>query len=213
MINTLVVVLCLMIGGVSHVIYGIQNTLKEDIELEKQLKLINKPPIKSIHTEFGYIVDCIDINKQPAFDHPLLKNHKLQRKPNFGKTNAKTSPTRSIFGLDKNKCPSGTVPIRRTTKDDLIREKLLLNDDIMMQNAPGIHLAEVSLPSNYAPYYAVSGTTSIYNPRVNRKDQISLSNLWVQNGQGDTGNKISVGWHVLPYLYGDDATYIYSTWT
>ncbi|CAL0303636.1 unnamed protein product [Lupinus luteus] len=26
----------------------------------------------------GYIVDCIDINKQPAFDNPLLKNHKIQ---------------------------------------------------------------------------------------------------------------------------------------
>ncbi|TKY56070.1 hypothetical protein E2542_SST20504 [Spatholobus suberectus] len=29
-------------------------------------------------TNFGDIVDCIDINKQLAFDHPLLKNHKLQ---------------------------------------------------------------------------------------------------------------------------------------
>jgi len=26
----------------------------------------------------GDIVDCVDINNQPAFDHPLLKNHKLQ---------------------------------------------------------------------------------------------------------------------------------------
>lgn len=22
--------------------------------------------------------ECVDINKQPAFDHPLLKNHKIQ---------------------------------------------------------------------------------------------------------------------------------------
>ena len=28
--------------------------------------------------EDGSIIDCIDIYKQPAFDHPLLKNHKLQ---------------------------------------------------------------------------------------------------------------------------------------
>ncbi|TXG54309.1 hypothetical protein EZV62_019565 [Acer yangbiense] len=26
----------------------------------------------------GYIVDCVDINKQPSVDHPLLKNHKVQ---------------------------------------------------------------------------------------------------------------------------------------
>ncbi|XP_020206465.1 uncharacterized protein LOC109791566 [Cajanus cajan] len=214
MISTLIVVLCLIIGSVNHVIYGIQNTLKEDLELEKQLKLINKPPIKSIYTEFGDIVDCIDINKQPAFDHPLLKNHKLQRKPNFGKTSVKTSPARSIFGLDKDKCPLGTVPIRRTTKDDLIREKSLLNDHmIMTQKAPGIHVAEVSLKSRFGPYYGVNGTNSIYNPKLDRTDQITLSNLWVQNGQGDAGNKISVGWHVLPYLYGNDATHFYSTWT
>ncbi|KAJ0513884.1 putative neprosin activation peptide [Helianthus annuus] len=26
----------------------------------------------------GDIVDCVDIYKQPAFDHPLLKNHTIQ---------------------------------------------------------------------------------------------------------------------------------------
>ena len=26
----------------------------------------------------GDIIDCVDINKQPAFDHPLLKNHTIQ---------------------------------------------------------------------------------------------------------------------------------------
>jgi len=33
-----------------------------------------------LQTNSGYIVDCVDINKQPAFDHPLLHNHKLQVK-------------------------------------------------------------------------------------------------------------------------------------
>ncbi|KAL0007396.1 hypothetical protein SO802_008898, partial [Lithocarpus litseifolius] len=50
----------------------------EDLALERQLKSINKLPVKSIQTEFGHIVDCIDINKQPSFDHPLLKDHKIQ---------------------------------------------------------------------------------------------------------------------------------------
>ncbi|KAJ9679427.1 hypothetical protein PVL29_021376 [Vitis rotundifolia] len=30
-------------------------------------------------TEYGDIFDCVDINKQPALDHPLLKNHKVQQ--------------------------------------------------------------------------------------------------------------------------------------
>lgn len=29
-------------------------------------------------TEEGDIIDCVDIDKQPALDHPLLKNHKVQ---------------------------------------------------------------------------------------------------------------------------------------
>ena len=26
----------------------------------------------------GDIIDCVDIHQQPAFDHPLLKNHIIQ---------------------------------------------------------------------------------------------------------------------------------------
>ena len=31
-----------------------------------------------IQSPDGDIIDCVDINKQPAFDHPLLKNHTIQ---------------------------------------------------------------------------------------------------------------------------------------
>ncbi|CAA7061397.1 unnamed protein product [Microthlaspi erraticum] len=51
---------------------------EEENELERLLKYINKPAIKSFQTEHGDILDCIDIQKQLAFDHPLLKNHSIQ---------------------------------------------------------------------------------------------------------------------------------------
>ncbi|WJZ82238.1 hypothetical protein VitviT2T_002012 [Vitis vinifera] len=31
--------------------------------------------VKTIKTKHGDIYDCVDFYKQPAFDHPLLKNH------------------------------------------------------------------------------------------------------------------------------------------
>jgi hypothetical protein len=31
--------------------------------------------------------DCVDIYKQPAFDHPLLKNHKIQVNHKFNSFN------------------------------------------------------------------------------------------------------------------------------
>ncbi|BAT89255.1 hypothetical protein VIGAN_06016500 [Vigna angularis var. angularis] len=185
--------------------------------LERKLEIINKPLIKSIHMESGQIVDCIDIYKQPSFDNPLLKDHKLQRKPNFqnasGETRQKTLGTIPMFGLGKDECPMGTVPILRTIKDDLIKEKSLLNDHILVQDISGVHIAEVALKPHYGPYYGVGGINSIFNPRVDTKCQISMSHLWVQNGAKESTNKISLGWHVSPQLYGDHATHFYMSWT
>ena len=31
-----------------------------------------------IQSPDGDIIDCVHINKQPAFDHPFLKNHTIQ---------------------------------------------------------------------------------------------------------------------------------------
>uniref|UniRef100_A0A2N9GWH5 Neprosin PEP catalytic domain-containing protein n=1 Tax=Fagus sylvatica TaxID=28930 RepID=A0A2N9GWH5_FAGSY len=47
-------------------------------EVDRKLKLLNKPAIKSIKSEDEDIIDCVDIYKQPAFDHPALRNHKIQ---------------------------------------------------------------------------------------------------------------------------------------
>ncbi|KAK2453589.1 hypothetical protein QL285_001255 [Trifolium repens] len=195
MINIFFLLVLCLLTITSHRVDGSHSTLKEDLELERQLKLINKPPIKSIHTKFGYIVDCVDINKQPAFDHPLLKNHKLQRRPIFHMKNekicAKNSPTNLIFGFEKEECPTGTVPIRRTTKDDLIHSKSLWNNSILNSNSVDRHVAIVS-PLEPGPYYGVSGTTSIYGPKITIA-QSSSSHLYIQSGDGT--NKIIVGWH------------------
>ncbi|KAG6520864.1 hypothetical protein ZIOFF_017926 [Zingiber officinale] len=37
-----------------------------------------KHSLKTIQTITGDLFDCVDMYKQPAFDHPLLKNHTLQ---------------------------------------------------------------------------------------------------------------------------------------
>ncbi|KOM48598.1 hypothetical protein LR48_Vigan07g230200 [Vigna angularis] len=186
----------------------------DDLEIETQLKIINKPSVKSIQTKFGYIVDCVDIHKQPAFDHPLLKDHKLQRMPSyksFEKINTIDSSNEFIFGLQKEKCPKGTVPIRKTTKDELIQGKLSLYNQNMLQSVPGVHAAEIYVTPDFSPFYKVTGTNSIYNPRLRTKVQESLSQVFVANGGN---NKISFGWHVAPQIYGgNSATYFYSLWT
>ncbi|KAK7321490.1 hypothetical protein VNO77_32193 [Canavalia gladiata] len=217
MLNILFFVLSLVNYGVNQGVDAIQNAGQENFKLERELKFFSKSPIKSIHTKLGDIVDCIDIYKQPAFDHPLLKNHKLQREPSFqtfnGKTSLNTSGSKPIlFGLEKDECPMGTVPIPRMTKNNSIQAKTLFNNHIMTQLDPGTHTAQLVLWPIYGPYYSAHGTTSIYNPKV-KKGQVSASLLWVQKGTTNNLNKIVAGWHVFPQLYGDEETHIYAAWT
>ncbi|KAF5179430.1 hypothetical protein FRX31_030979 [Thalictrum thalictroides] len=34
------------------------------------------------NSSYGDTYDCVDINKKPSLDHPLLKNHTIQMMPN-----------------------------------------------------------------------------------------------------------------------------------
>ncbi|XP_062086551.1 protein neprosin-like [Humulus lupulus] len=57
---------------------------EEELEIEDQLKQLNKPAVKTIQVILifsdGVIYNCVDFFKQPAFDHPLLKNHNFHYK-------------------------------------------------------------------------------------------------------------------------------------
>ncbi|TVU23361.1 hypothetical protein EJB05_25721, partial [Eragrostis curvula] len=97
----------------------------------------------------GDIIDCVHISKQPAFDHPLLKNHTIQllqcpyrtitqalncapslvtfqMRPSYHPgglydgSNISTHPITQIWH-QKGKCPENTIPIRRTKEEDVLR--------------------------------------------------------------------------------------------
>ncbi|XP_057440011.1 uncharacterized protein LOC130731814 [Lotus japonicus] len=70
---------------------------------------------QSIQPSIDDNFDCVDIYKQPAFQHLLLKNHKIQLFPTFMRT---TMQNRSSI-KDKHfikGCRSGRVPIFKTTR-------------------------------------------------------------------------------------------------
>ncbi|KAG6636769.1 hypothetical protein CIPAW_11G133800 [Carya illinoinensis] len=82
----------------------------------------------TLKTAEGDIFDCIDIYKQPAFDHPLLKNHSIQMKPSsfperVGDKTLRPAAKTFADGLNEG-CPFGTVPIKRTRKEDLLWAKM-----------------------------------------------------------------------------------------
>ncbi|CAF1804545.1 unnamed protein product, partial [Brassica napus] len=112
---------------ISPCVYGKEFSDHQEIEVEKLLKLLNKPARKSIKSEDGDIIDCVPIHSQPAFDHPLLKNHTIQMRPSFIPESTsmytKTNPTQVWH--KNGRCPENTVPIRRTKKEDILRSKII----------------------------------------------------------------------------------------
>ncbi|XP_006344030.1 uncharacterized protein [Solanum tuberosum] len=209
---------------------GVEGKIKlsklEDSELEKQLKLLNKPAIKIIKTKYGDTYDCVDFYKQPAFDHPLLKSHNFHPKmkptltrraqnPDISSTANKSS---SIW-LKDNGCPLETVPIRRITKDDLIRQRDIPSPEGTFESpltninnnrepktsnisSQGYKLAIVQIPYDPNNKFAGAGmSASLWNPRI-ESQQHTACRLKIQKGS----DILQVGWRVDPALYGDTKT-------
>ncbi|KAI3854962.1 hypothetical protein MKX03_009120 [Papaver bracteatum] len=109
--------------------YGASETKKD---LKEMLKLLNKHSVKTIQTEYGDVIDCVDIYRQPVFDHPSLKNHTLQMKPSFYSTSTKSKNGTSMRAMPRSwwrsgTCPMGTIPIRRIQNQDLHKATSLEN--------------------------------------------------------------------------------------
>ncbi|KAM3263367.1 hypothetical protein P3L10_000361 [Capsicum annuum] len=174
----------------------------EELELEEQLKLLNKPSIKTIKSKFGDIYNCVDFYKQLAFDHPSLKNHNFhpKMKPTLARSNQKSRTSAmnwsSRMWSKDGGCPFGTVPIKKITKEDLIRQRNM---------PPPEDLAIVQTPRNPNNKFGGAGlTSSVYNPHVEGR-QHSACRLKIQKGS----DILQVGWRVDPTLYRDNKTRLF----
>ncbi|MCL7044656.1 hypothetical protein MKW94_026853 [Papaver nudicaule] len=136
---------------------GMVLTKEEELNIERQLNILNKSPVKTMHAQWGDTYDCIEFQKQPAFDHPLLKDHKIQINEELDFTNSLEMLTNRLDG-----CPKGTVPIRRTTREDLMTAKLSSNS-IGDQYRAGVSYG--AKPGE--TIYGISGEVNVWNPHVN----------------------------------------------
>ncbi|XP_065629269.1 protein neprosin [Quercus suber] len=160
-------------------------------EVNRKLKLLNKPAAKSIKSEDGDIIDCVDIYKQPAFDHPALKNHKIEMRPSISfpsdtTTAAKNESSQRVLSQIWHKsgsCPKGTIP----------------------QTSYLITLG-------YS-YVGARGNINIWNPRVQSPDEYTTAQIWLKSGPGDSFESIEAGWMVNPKLFSDTQPRVFIRWT
>nr|VDC74898.1 unnamed protein product [Brassica rapa] len=213
-------VLILIIVAESH-----KKVLVEDNgkELERLLNYVNRPAIKSFQTEFGDILDCIDINKQLAFDHPMLKTHSVQLRPtNTSKWAINNNNSKNggfvAFGHDGIRCPLGTVIVKRITHEDVIQAHRLKSmgskySRYVSSKGNNIDLTGYHFAVGEFKYdnYGGKANLSIWEPEVS-PTQISSASMLVATGNYEHFESIRAGWIVYQWLNKNHSR-LFTYWT
>ncbi|KAK9104404.1 hypothetical protein Scep_021248 [Stephania cephalantha] len=130
--------------------------------------------------------------------------------------NAETEETEEL-------CPEGTIPIRRTTEEDVLRASSIrrfgtkLSRPIRRDSSSSTHEHAVGYITGQQ-FYGGKASLNVWAPRVANLYEFSLSQMWVISGSfGNDLNTIEAGWQaskqVSPELYGDSRPRFFTYWT
>ncbi|WJX12833.1 hypothetical protein P8452_03286 [Trifolium repens] len=201
--------------------------------INNHLDKINKPPVLTIESPDGDLIDCVHKRKQLALDHPLLKNHKIQKAPSKMPRGMKVKrddngDSWQMWHRNGTRCPKGTVPIRRSTVHDVLRAKSLYDYGKKPQqiplsrgsDAPDVlagngHEHAIAYTGSSQEIYGAKASISVWDPSIEVMNEFSLSQIWVLSGSfdGPDLNSIEAGWQVSPELYGDNRPRLFTYWT
>ncbi|KAL1552101.1 hypothetical protein AAHA92_12943 [Salvia divinorum] len=189
--------------------------------IQRHLDSINKPPLLTIQSPDGDMIDCVHKRKQPALDHPLLKNHKIQKTPPEMPRGMKTAETDGVRESNSSgnvwqmwhqkgrRCPKGTVPIRRSTVHDVLRAKSLYHfgkkssryaaatPASRRADAPDVvsgngHEHAIAYTTGSGEVYGARATINVWDPSIEEVNEFSLSQLWLLSGSFDGSDLNSI---------------------
>ncbi|XVE62691.1 hypothetical protein DITRI_Ditri06bG0140000 [Diplodiscus trichospermus] len=189
--------------------------------IQKHLEKINKPAVMTIESPDGDIIDCVHKRKQPALDHPLLKNHKIQRAPTempkvktLREDEAKDSRSNEggvkgawqMWHRNGTRCPKGTVPIRRSSMHDVLRAKSLFHfgkkqrgiiNPARRADAPDVvsgngHEHAIAYTGTSQEVYGARATINVWDPSIQEVHEFSLSQIWILSGSFDGSDLNSI---------------------
>ncbi|KAI4982677.1 hypothetical protein ZWY2020_023169 [Hordeum vulgare] len=175
--------------------------------------LMNCQVNKTIMVEGGDVYDCVGVNLQPAFHHPLLKDHKIQMEPSSLPFNVHTESPSSMHTIPQAQlsiidCPTGTVPILRNNRGDHVATYSI--DQVVVkgeqQEAAGIKY--------FDELYGTRARINVYEPKVKTGSKdLSASSIQI-GGRSEVTNadSIGVGSWVYPSYSGDNFARFHVYW-
>ncbi|KAM0860970.1 hypothetical protein ACQ4PT_046208 [Festuca glaucescens] len=150
----------------------------------------------TIVNEFGEVFDCVDIYRQPAFDHPLMKNHVLQMKPSSYpkgfpfKYSSATNTTKAQLG--RIPCPAGTIPVLRNN-----------SVEHLPQDFSTILGGQLAIIATTDKIYGAHASFSIWKPEVKGYGDISATVMNVLNGRPGEGLEGIGAGSLVSSIFGD----------
>ncbi|KAI4326717.1 hypothetical protein MLD38_032001 [Melastoma candidum] len=191
-------------------------------QLKAYLKQINKPPVKTIQSTDGDVIDCVPTHLQPSFDHPQLKGQRPMDPPERPKGSDPIDTVTDIYQTwadSGDSCPEGTIPIRRTTRKDILRTSSVQTfgkkaNRFVRRDSTGSGHEHAVVFVNGEQYYGAKASINVWSPAVTDQFEFSLSQVWVISGSFNNDlNTIEAGWQVSPELYGDNYPRFFTYWT
>ncbi|CAO2161236.1 unnamed protein product [Urochloa humidicola] len=184
---------------------------------------------KTIQSPDGDIIHCVPLHRQPAFDHPKLRGQKPEDEPverprlfHGGAAAAGEEDVlfRQAWSDGGERCPEGTVPVRRTTAQDVMRASSARRFG-MKPRASNVRRDSTSSGHEHAvgyvtgdQFYGAKASLNVWSAKVASAAEFSLSQIWVISGSfGNDLNTIEAGWQVSPELYGDSNPRFFTYWT
>ncbi|KAF1871915.1 hypothetical protein Lal_00012132 [Lupinus albus] len=199
----------LLVASFVSSVYSLEFSANQSFLLEEEvqklkivrthLQNINKPSVKTIHSPDGDIIDCVLSHHQLAFDHPLLKDQKPLDPPERPKGHNKLgvlSENFQLWSLYGESCPEGTIPIKRTIEEDILRASSVnrfgrkLTSGVRRDTSSNGHEVSPELYGDTYPRFFTYWTSDAYQAT-------GCYNL-LCSGFVQTNNKIAIGAAISP---------------
>ncbi|XP_019418999.1 PREDICTED: uncharacterized protein LOC109329701 [Lupinus angustifolius] len=201
----------------SRAIENQTSELDKSSRIRAQLEKINKPPIKTINSPDGDIIDCVLFHDQPAFDLPELKDQNITLEPpewpvgyNISEDTSAGDENIQLWSASGEECPNGTVPILRTTEQHLLRASNMIGRKDGVGSGHEYAIAYVTGEQ----YFGARTDINIWDPITNR-DEFSLAQIWVLSGtyENKNLNSIEAGWQVNNIYLENKDPRLFGYWT
>ncbi|KAG0517161.1 hypothetical protein BDA96_09G064300 [Sorghum bicolor] len=224
-------------NGTRRPAFSSEEELRGFRSITARLARLRDASVKTIQSPDGDVIDCVPAHLQPAFEHPKLRGQKPESEPAERPRSSSGSfsdaadrgddgdddPLPQVWRRSGESCPDGTVPVRRTTEDDVLRASSSSATRFGMKARGGVFARRDSTGGGHehavgyvtgGQFYGAKASLNVWPAQVASPAEFSLSQIWVISGAfGHDLNTIEAGWQVSPQLYGDNSPRFFTYWT